>query len=49
MKIGIYGYGNIGKGVELAASQNKDVEVVGIFTSRNPSDIKSLCGTKVYK
>lgn len=48
MKIGIYGYGNIGKGVELAASQNKDVEVVGIFTRRNPSDIKSLCGTKVY-
>ena len=34
MKLGIYGYGNIGKGVELACSQNKDVELVGIFTRR---------------
>ena len=48
MKIGIYGYGNIGKGVELASNQNKDVEVVGIFTRRNPNDIKTLCGSKVY-
>ena len=39
MKLGIYGYGNIGKGVELACSQNKDVELVGIFTRRD----KNLC------
>ena len=48
MKIGIYGYGNIGKGVELAAKQNKDVELVGIFTRRDPSEIKSLTGAAVY-
>ena len=48
MKIGIYGYGNIGKGVELAARQNKDAELIGIFTRRDPSTIKSLTGAKVY-
>ncbi len=48
MKLGIYGYGNIGKGVELACSQNKDVELVGIFTRRNKEEVKSLLGTKVY-
>ena len=48
MKIGIYGYGNIGKGVELACAQNKDSKVVGIFTRRNPSEVKSILGTAVY-
>lgn len=48
MKLGIYGYGNIGKGVECAARQNKDIEVVGIFTRRDKNTIKSIFGTKVY-
>ena len=48
MKLGIYGYGNIGKGIELACSQNKDVELVGIFTRRNKNEVKSILGTKVY-
>ena len=48
MKLGIYGYGNIGKGVELACMQNKDVELFGIFTRRDPSDVKSYFNTKVY-
>ena len=48
MKLGIYGYGNIGKGVELAAKQNSDVEVVGIFTRRDKNTIKSILGNKVY-
>ena len=48
MKLGIYGYGNIGKGVELACSQNKDVELVGIFTRRDKNEVKSILGTKVY-
>ena len=48
MKLGIYGYGNVGKGVELAASQNSDMEVVGIFTRRDKNVVKSILGTKVY-
>lgn len=39
IKIGIVGYGNLGKGVELAIKQNPDMELVAIFTRRNPSSI----------
>ncbi len=42
MKIAIYGYGNLGKGVELAARQNPDVELVGVFTRRSPESVKTL-------
>ncbi|NLA25021.1 MAG: diaminopimelate dehydrogenase [Bacteroidales bacterium] len=38
-KIAILGYGNIGKGLALACSQNSDIELVGIFTRRKPQDI----------
>ncbi len=48
MKIGIYGYGNIGKGVECAVAQNPDMELVGVFTRRDPASIKTLLGTPVY-
>lgn len=48
MRLGIYGYGNVGKGVECAAAQNKDIEVVGIFTRRDKNTIKSIFGNKVY-
>ena len=48
MKLGIYGYGNVGKGVELACSQNNDIELVGIFTRRDKSQITPLLNTKVY-
>ncbi len=47
MKIGIYGYGNLGKGVEYAAAQNSDVEIAGIFTKRDPACVKSA-GAPVY-
>ncbi|MBQ2645554.1 diaminopimelate dehydrogenase [bacterium] len=40
MKIGILGYGNLGKGVEFAVEQNKDVELSVIFTRRNPKDLQ---------
>lgn len=40
MRLGILGYGNLGKGVELAVQQNDDVELVAIFTRRNPKDLK---------
>lgn len=40
MKIAIYGYGNLGKGVECAVKQNPDVELVAVFTRRNPESLK---------
>ena len=40
MKIGIYGYGNLGKGVELAIRQNPDMELFGVFTRRDPAALK---------
>ena len=36
IRFGIIGYGNLGKGVALAATQNSDMELVGIFTRRDP-------------
>ncbi len=48
MKIAILGYGNLGKGVEAAVKQNKDMELVGVFTRRNPEDLKVLSGAKAY-
>lgn len=40
MKIGIYGYGNLGKGVENAIKQNGDMELFGVFTRRDPKTLK---------
>lgn len=40
IRIGIMGYGNIGRGVERAISQNPDTELVGVFTRRDPSTIQ---------
>lgn len=40
IRIGICGYGNLGKGVESAIYQNDDMELVAVFTRRNPSDLK---------
>lgn len=49
IKIGICGYGNLGKGVELALNNNKDMELVAVFTRRNPKKIKTvLKKTKIY-
>ena len=48
MKIGIYGYGNLGKGVELAVRMHDDMELVGIFTRRDPSTLRPLTGAPVY-
>ena len=49
MKIAIYGYGNLGRGVESAASRNADMELVGIFTRRNPETVATLTGVPVYR
>lgn len=49
LRIAIAGYGNLGKGVELAVRQNDDMELVGIFTRRDPSTVTPLTeGVKVY-
>ena len=48
MKIAIYGYGNIGRGVECAIGQNADAELFGIFTRRAPESLKTLTGAAVY-
>ena len=48
MKIAVYGYGNLGKGVECSVNQNQDIELFGVFTRRNPESVKTLTGIKVY-
>ena len=47
MRLGIVGYGNLGRGVENAVQQNPDVELVAIFTRRNPKDLKVKSNAKV--
>ncbi len=48
IRIGIYGYGNLGRGVELAIRQNPDMTAVGVFTRRNPETVKTLTGIPVF-
>ncbi len=48
IRIGILGYGNLAKGVELAIRQNPDMELAAVFTRRDPSSVKTLTeGVKV--
>ena len=42
IRIGIAGYGNLGKGVELAIRQNPDMELAAVFTRRSPDSLKLL-------
>ena len=49
IKIGILGYGNLGRGVECAVKHNPDMELTAVFTRRNPADVQILTETaKVY-
>ena len=48
MKLAIYGYGDLGRGVECAVRQNDDAELVGVFTRRDPATVKTLTGVPVY-
>lgn len=41
IKFGVVGYGNLGKGVALATKQNPDMELVGIFSRRDPKIVKA--------
>ena len=48
-RIGIYGYGNLGRGVELACRQNEDLELTALFTRRDPASVQPLtAGVPVY-
>ena len=50
IRVAILGYGNLGKGVECALKQNADMELVAVFTRRDPEDLKILTqGVPVYK
>ena len=40
IRIGIIGYGNVGKGVEWAVNKNPDMVLVGIFTRRKPESLE---------
>ena len=39
IRVGIMGYGNLGRGVECALSKTKDMELIGIFSRRDPASI----------
>ncbi|MDO4523685.1 MAG: diaminopimelate dehydrogenase, partial [Eubacteriales bacterium] len=48
IRIGIVGYGNLGRGVELSIQRNEDMELVAVFTRRAPDTVKVLTeGVKV--
>ena len=48
IRIGILGYGNLGKGVECAVKHNPDMELAAVFTRRDPAGVKILTpGVKV--
>ena len=48
MKIAIYGYGNLGRGVECATKYHTDAQLVAIFTRRPPESVKTVLGVPVY-
>ena len=47
IRIGIIGYGNLGKGVELAILNNNDMELKAIFAGRVPDNIKTRTSGRV--
>lgn len=50
IRIGILGYGNLGRGVECAVKQNPDMELKAVFTRRDPETVKILTeSAKVYR
>lgn len=48
IRIGIVGYGNLGRGVECAVHHSLDMELVGVFTRRNPETVKTHTEVPVY-
>ena len=48
IRVGIFGYGNLGRGVECAIYQNSDMQLVGVFTRRDPESVKTVGNAPVY-
>ena len=49
IRIGIMGYGNLGRGIECAIKQNQDLELAAVFTRRAPETVSVLTkGVNVY-
>ena len=49
IRIGILGYGNLGRGIECAIKQNDDLKLCAVFTRRDPKTVKILTeGVPVY-
>lgn len=44
MRIGIVGYGNIGRSIEMLAVRDESIEIAGVFTRRNCDEVKTLTG-----
>ena len=50
IKVGILGWGNLGRGAALALRQNPDMELVGVFSRRDPETVANrLPGVPMYK
>jgi diaminopimelate dehydrogenase len=47
MKLAIYGYGNLGRGVECAAAKAPDAELTAVYTRRDPASVKTRSGVPV--
>lgn len=47
IRLGIYGYGNLGRGIEKAVKLNPDMEIAAVFTRRDPSSVQVACGAPV--
>lgn len=48
IRIGILGYGNLGRGIECAVRAANDMELVGVFTRRDPASVTTLTDVPVY-
>ena len=48
IRIAMLGYGNLGRGIECAVRQNEDMELVAVFTRRDPSSVVTVSGAPVY-
>lgn len=48
IRVGIAGYGNLGRGVECALSKTDDMELVGVFSRRDPSTVKTVTDVAVF-
>ena len=47
IRIGIMGYGNLGRGIEAAITRNDDLELAAVFTRRDPATVKTATDVKV--